>query len=147
MRKKYFFIVAGIFIVVILLVKFNFFKNEEKKEVCFSSKCVEVEIADEESERTRGLMFRTSLDENKGMLFVFDKSENYPFWMKNTLIPLNIIWIGENFKIVYIANAVPCREEPCEIYNPQKNAKYVVEVNEGFVEENGVEVGDEVEIR
>lgn len=146
-KKETYFIAGAVILLVIIAVFFS--PNVERKkisQVCFSSKCVEVEIADDENERIQGLMFRTSLDENKGMLFVFDKSENYPFWMKNTFISLDMIWIDENFKVVYVAHATPCKRDPCEIYNPNKNAKYVIEVNEGFVEKNEVKVGDVVRI-
>ena len=146
-QKKYFIIglLILIFVIVLIFSISDFFKNEIPI-VCFSEKCVNVEIADEYSERQIGLMFREELPENSGMLFIFENSNEYRFWMKNTLIPLDVIWISEDMKIVDIQNAVPCVEEPCEVYRPREKALYVLEVNAGFAEENGIEIGDEVKI-
>ena len=91
-------------------------------------------------------MFREKLEENNGMIFIFEQENEIAFWMKNTLIPLDIIFIGKNFKIVDIKNAVPCKQDPCQLYKPQKSAQYVLEVNSGFAEKNGIKVNDEVEI-
>ena len=112
--------------------------------VCFSTACISAEIADTPEERDRGLMFRTELAEDRGMLFIFETEGLYSFWMKNTLIPLDMIWIGQNFSIVHIEHAVPCTTEPCEFYTPNTPAKYVVEVVSGFVDAHNVKVGDSV---
>ena len=120
--------------------------------VCFDDSdnekdiCIEVEIVDDVSERAKGLMFRESLGEGSGMLFVYDEVGEYSFWMKNTLIPLDMIWIDEEMRIVDIKNAVPCVVEECISYGGEVSASYVLEVNAGFVEEKGLEVGDEVVI-
>jgi len=74
-------------------------------------------------------MYRESLPEKKGMLFVFPTSDIHDFWMKNTIIPLDMIWIDNQFKVVHIANAQPCTEDPCKIYAPRTLAKYVLEIN------------------
>ena len=105
-----------------------------------------IEIADNYEERRQGLMFREKLDENSGMLFIFESSGEYDFWMKNTLIPLDIIWINEDYKIVDIQKAVPCMDVACRSYIPNGEARYVLEVNSGFAEENGINIGDEVNI-
>jgi uncharacterized membrane protein (UPF0127 family) len=90
-------------------------------------------------------MYRESLGRNEGMLFVFEQSGFYPFWMKNTLIPLDIIWIDEDWRIVSIAESVPpCRAEPCPTYPPAAQARYVVEVNAGFARRHGVARGDQL---
>ena len=107
---------------------------------------IKVEVADDNSEREIGLMFRKNLDENSGMLFVFDEENYQTFWMKNTLIPLDIIFIDNNFKIVDIKHAVPCKEEPCEIYSSGKPAKYVLEVNGNFTTKKNIKIGDNIEI-
>ena len=67
---------------------------------------VRVEVADTEATRQRGLMFRDTLAPNEGMLFVFDASGFYPFWMKNTLIPLDILWLEADGRVVSIAASV-----------------------------------------
>ena len=107
---------------------------------CFNEKCVNIKIADTKEERENGLMFVSQMHEDDGMLFVFEKQDIYPFWMKNTLIPLDIIWFDENQSIVFIKmNAELCREDLCEIINPNKPAKYVLEINAGLVDKLNLE--------
>jgi len=103
---------------------------------------INVEIADDNQKRINGLMFREKLNENDGMLFVFVNEEYQTFWMKNTLIPLDIIFIDKNFKIINIENAVPCKQEPCALYRSAKPAEYVLEVNENFTIRNKIKAGD-----
>jgi len=107
---------------------------------------VKAEVADTQEKKERGLMFRERLGENKGMFFAFDADGTYAFWMKNTLIPLDIIFISSDFKILEIFHAEPCEEEPCKSYQTTKYAKYILEVNGNFTTRNGIDVGDEVVI-
>src|SRR3954452_23595579 len=108
---------------------------------------VHAEIVDTPETVERGLMFRTSLGPNEGMLFVFEKTGLYPFWMKNTLIPLDIIWIDEQWRIVSIAASVPpCRADPCPTYPPAGDARFVVEVAAGFAKAHGVRRGNRLTI-
>ena len=80
-------------------------------------------------------MYRTELDEDKGMLFIFDTVGIYPFWMKNTLIPLDIVRLNETYKVVYIQHdTTPCEADPCASYNPVAPSKYVLELNGGVTE-------------
>jgi uncharacterized membrane protein (UPF0127 family) len=104
---------------------------------------VNVEIADTEPVRERGLMFRQQLAPNEGMIFVFPGPGFYPFWMKNTLIPLDMLWVDSDGRIVSIARSVPpCRADPCPSYPPDRNASYVVEVVSGFARDHNLKVGD-----
>jgi uncharacterized membrane protein (UPF0127 family) len=108
---------------------------------------VRADIADTPETRERGLMFRQSLGPNEGMLFVFERTGFYPFWMKNTLIPLDIMWIDEQWRIVSIAqSAAPCRSDPCPTYPPAAEARYVLEVAGGFSRTHGVARGDRVRV-
>lgn len=120
--------------------------DNEISTVRINDAMIYVEVADHTQERIRGLMFRTSLDENSGMLFVFDKEQQLSFWMKNTLIPLDIIFIGNDLKIVDLKeNFQPCMPDAdCEVYTSL--AKYALEVNAGFVRENGIKIGDKIGI-
>jgi len=116
-------------------------------QVCIKENCFDVEIADTAKEREIGLMNREHLAKNSGMLFVFEKEDIYNFWMKNTLIPLDIIWIDGNNKIIFIKeNAEPCKIEQCETFEPKQKAKYVLEINGGLADELGIEIGDEIEL-
>jgi uncharacterized membrane protein (UPF0127 family) len=104
---------------------------------------VPVEIAATDAERETGLMGRTSLPEDAGMLFVFDQDQQLAFWMKDTLIPLSIAYIDGGGRIVDIQDMQPLDETPHPSAAP---ARYALEVNQGFFKERGVEVGDRVEL-
>jgi uncharacterized membrane protein (UPF0127 family) len=109
---------------------------------------VSVEIAQDEAQRQRGLMFRKALDTNAGMIFVFERSDLHAFWMKNTLIPLDMLWVDVGGKVVWLAEHVPpCKADPCPSYPPKAPSTYVVEVAAGFVRKHGVKVGDVLELR
>lgn len=111
--------------------------------ICFqSSSCFDIEIAQTPETRSQGLMFRESLPQNQGMLFIFPKSEIYSFWMKNTLIPLDIIWISENLEIIDITTLSPCIEDPCPSYTPKAQAKYVLEINANLAQQQNIKIGD-----
>jgi uncharacterized membrane protein (UPF0127 family) len=120
------------------------------KDIKVDGKALTVEIANSRHKKQNGLKFRKELPENEGMLFLFGLEGFYNFWLKDTLIPLDIIWIDRNFKIVYIVtNAESCiTEDPdeCEVYTSPTAARYVIEVNSGWTGRNGVNVGDSVEI-
>jgi uncharacterized membrane protein (UPF0127 family) len=115
----------------------------EKNTVCFSSHCFSVEIASTPEQRAEGLMYRSHLDADSGMLFVFPAEGDYPFWMKNTLIPLDIIWMDSQGEVVHIArDAQPCDSADCPNIEPGKNASYVLELNAGMAEKTGLKEGD-----
>lgn len=105
---------------------------------------IDAEIADDNEERTKGLMFREKLNQNEGMFFVFGEESYETFWMKNTLIPLDIVFIDENFRIVDVKFAVPCRQEQCALYASSKPVKYVLEVNGNFTARNEIKIGDKI---
>lgn len=108
----------------------------------------DVQIADSREERFDGLQHAESLEENAGMWFVFDEPGTRAFWMRDTLISLDIIYVGENFEIVYIVNeAPPCAElDPeqnfCPSYASGGDALYVLEINGGLASEYGFQEGD-----
>ena len=107
---------------------------------------INIEIADEPEERTQGLMNRSSLPEKQGMLFIFEEEKVLGFWMKNTLIPLDMIFIDADKKIAHIEHgAIPCKADPCPVYSSNEKVKYVLELNGGFSEENSIKIGNNVE--
>lgn len=107
-----------------------------------------VELADTPKERAIGLMFREYMAPNAGMLFVFNKPGKYSFWMKNTKIPLDMLWINENLEIVHIEENVPiCVESVCPSYKSPILASYVLEVNAGWVRENEIGLKDVVKFK
>ena len=103
---------------------------------------VEVELARTEEQHRQGLMHRRELGENKGMLFIMPYAENQRFWMKNTFIPLDMIFIGDDLKVVgVVENAAPENTSTYEVGRP---SRYVLEVNAGFCARNKVKAGDGV---
>ena len=107
---------------------------------------INVQIADDNEERMKGLMFIEKLDENGGMLFIFEKEDYQAFWMKNTLIPLDMIFINDELQIVDIKNASPCKQDSCSIYTSNQPARYVLEINGGFAMKNSINEGDKITI-
>ena len=119
--------------------------EEKSRKVCFKNVCVSAETVSTLEEKQRGLMFRKTLEELSGMLFVNQREGLYPFWMKNTLIPLDIIWISKDRLVVFIAkNAQPCLKI-CEAIKPTCPAQYILEVNAGFVEKYQIKVGQRLD--
>ena len=93
--------------------------------------------------RIQGLMFRDRLRPATGMLFFFAVDGEYPFWMKNTLIPLDMIWIDSRRRVAHIEHDVqPCKVENCPNYPPHAIARYVLEVAAGVAKEHGLRDGD-----
>ena len=134
--------------IILLAVILTACQSNPIDKACINETCFEIEIRDDDKERAEGLMNRTELENDKGMLFIFEEENIYSFWMKNTLIPLDIIWINENLKIVWIAkNVSPCLEDPCPSYAPQKKAKYVLEINANLSNEYNFKTGDNVQLQ
>ncbi len=107
---------------------------------------VVVEVADDDDERNVGLMNRERLDPDAGMVFLWDEPLHATFWMKDTLIPLSIAFWDDRNEIVSILDMEPCAADPCPSYDPETEFEGALEVNQGFFEEHGVEVGDTVEL-
>ncbi len=121
-------------------------KIDNAPKICLENKCFDIEIARTEEEKRTGLMNREHLDSDMGMLFLFENEGVYDFWMKNTLIPLDIIWIGENKEVVFIKeNAMLCKLENCETFHSTQKAKYVLEINGGLAEKYGIKAGDKTD--
>lgn len=108
----------------------------------------EVEIADEKEERTLGLMNRDSLEEGKGMIFIYDQEIKPAFWMKNMEIPLDMIFFDKNMKVVdYFENVPACEQDPCPHYIPNTKSQYILEVNAGVAGDIELERGDIGELK
>ncbi len=108
---------------------------------------VTAEVADEPDEWSRGLAFRPSLAEGAGMLFVFNDERVRSFWMKDTLIPLDVMFMNDALTVVHIVEgAVPCEADPCPLFSSGAPARYALEVNADFVQIHGIRVGAVVTI-
>lgn len=118
----------------------------ERRPVCIRGICFESEIAVTAAERGRGLMYRDELPKDRGMLFVFPKEGLHRFWMKNTRIELDIIFIAGDHRIVSISRrAQPCLKDPCDRYTPKGNVAYALEIAGGLATTYGFADGDLVE--
>lgn len=106
---------------------------------------IAAEVADTPALRERGLGGRTSLAEGSGMWFVFDTDDYWPFWMKDTLIPLDMLWVAADGTIVTIARDVRPESYP-QAYEPTQPARYVLEVPAGFAASRGIAEGQIIHI-
>jgi len=146
-----FLIVIGFLVVLCFLLFRGEFKKDtldipfskDVKQVQVGNTIINIEIADTLTKRTQGLSGRKSLGEKEGMFFVFEEPDKYSFWMKDMNFPLDIIWIGEDYKIVYIKKNVKPDSYP-ESYTPPEDAKYILEVVAGFSNKHSVAVGQKV---
>lgn len=150
MKKRYLVLIAVLLSIGVVLVTNYFLNHIPKNTVSINGKKIKVEIAKTDAEREKGLMNRDQLDADSGMLFVFEKAEIQAFWMKETLIPLDIIWIkssplGLN-KIVEITTLDPDSPDYTPQYTPENKANYVLELNAGAINEFGFKIGDKVKI-
>ena len=102
-----------------------------------------VTVADEEAERMQGLSGRRSLGEFQGMLFIFPEENYWSMWMKDMHIPIDIIWVDNEYRIVHIEENVSPDTFP-ESFAPTKPARFVIEANAFFARNANVTVGDEV---
>ena len=108
---------------------------------------INVEFAKTEKQREIGLMGRKKLALGNGMLFIFKKQGIQRVWMKNTLIPLDIIFLSAQGEIVsFFKKLQPCKSEKCPIYNSAENAKLMLEVNAGMIDRENIGIGDFIKL-
>ena len=104
----------------------------------------EVEIADTKEKRERGLMFRSILDENKGMLFILPEKSFANIWMKNTILSLDVLFISvDNIIVDLVKETFPLSEK---IYTSKMLVKYILEINAGLIDKIGIKIGDIIKI-
>lgn len=152
MNRKILFLSSFVFSAILLVFLAMWFLNAKDKpenlsssRVCFGARCFSVELATTSFEKELGLMFRNELPRDRGMLFVFKGEGVHSFWMKNTYIPLDMIWLSRNKEVVYIKkNAFPCKDSECPPIVPDKSALYVLEINGGTADQLGLNIGDKM---
>lgn len=98
-----------------------------------------IEVADDPRERARGLMFRREMDDDRGMLFIFSESSPRAFWMQNTPMPLDLLFIGEDGRVRAIEAGEPFSTDSIA---PRVNARFVLELKAGTAQKSGIEIGD-----
>lgn len=110
----------------------------------FENSCVEVQVATTYEERVMGLMYRSSLPEHGGMLFIFNEESVHKIWMKNMLISLDIIWLNSKGVIIDIdKNVQPCKGS-CQTF--ESFSKFALEVNAGYTDRYNINIGDDAKM-
>ncbi len=106
---------------------------------------ITAEVADTIPKRMLGLMFRDSLPLTHGMLFIFENQDYHGIWMKNCRIPLDILWLNQDRRIIHMEeNVPPCQDDPCHVYQPLQKALYVLELNAGLIAKEKIQLGAQV---
>ncbi|WP_447970527.1 DUF192 domain-containing protein [Nitrospira sp. M1] len=127
------------------------FANDGLAEIITPQKSIIMgEIADTPAERSKGLMFRTHMPPDHGMLFIFQELDYWNFWMKNTKIPLDIIWIDVDWKVVHIESHVPIctkTDDSCPRYRTLKEALYVLELGAGMAKHYNIRLGSQLIVK
>jgi len=129
------------FFITILLVSTKATASESRLSIA-NKLSLNIKIADNDSARMKGLMFVKNLPENEGMLFIMEDEAQVNMWMKNTYIPLDMIFINSNKEIVSMAeNTKPLSTE---IISSKNKVKYVLEINGGLAKKSGLKIGDKI---
>jgi len=134
--------VIGITVAVLVLttVLYRAYQPPHGEAASFGGVSLRIEYALTQAERERGLSGREDIPENFGMLFIFPVSDRYGFWMKNTLVPLDIFWLDDKGQVVSIARDVAPASFP-NVFYPSSPARYVLETAAGFVASHGIATG------
>lgn len=129
----------------------NVSKQAHQSEVLINDTKIKIEIADTQTERSKGLGGRENLASDSGMLFIFDRDGMYPFWMKGLKFPVDFIWIRGDKVIDVTENAPPPgpgqKDQDLPIYTPIEPVDKLLEVNGGFVSAHNIKIGDTVSIQ
>ena len=112
----------------------------------FGETKIQLEVAQTSEQQATGLMFRESLADNRGMLFPFAQPRVASFWMKNVPISLDIIFLNGD-RVINVAYAVPCKQEPCKLYGSEGVIDQVIELRGGRAKELGIKPGDTIKIQ
>ena len=134
-------IVILVILVASIIIAIN--SQNQKPTLTINYTVINIEIATTSQEKSRGLCCRKGLVKNSGMLFVYDKPGDYRFWMKDTLIPLDMYWIDSDKKIVHIEHSVQPSSYP-KTFGTNIPSKYILETNAGFAKASSIKVGDTV---
>lgn len=148
LKKTFIELIVVLAVLLVIILALNYFIDEEESLRIINAQLVEqeitLEVADNSFLQSIGLSGREYLEENHGMIFVYDEEiEELSFWMKDALISLDIIFFNSDFEVVHIIESVPiCEQDPCPTYTSPKKAQYVIELNAGWVERHDLEQGD-----
>jgi len=145
-RKHFLLIGIGIIVVTACFLTWRSQRTNNNPIIVLSNGAtVQVTIADTDDERQQGLSGMPSLQHNHGMLFIFDQSDVYRFWMKDMLFPIDIIWIDSDWRVIDITENISPDTYP-ELFSPQSPAQHVLEVPAGNTKQLNIVIGDQLEL-
>ena len=137
-------VICIIIILAVLAIGLTLFASRKNADImarwsrptlCYNQSCLYVQVASTEYQRKQGLMHNRNLDEDKWLLMDFRQPGIYSLGMKNVLIPLDIVWLDQNYTILYIKNtAPPCTLDPCPVFASPVPARYILEINAWIAE-------------
>jgi len=140
------------FVLLFVVPIYNEFKDNNfafalvsQKDAVIGEATIKIEIADSKDERIIGLSGKLYLDNNTGLLFIFDNPDFHGIWMKDMNFPIDIIWLDSNLQVVDFKEKVSPASFP-ETYKPNKKALYVLEMPENFISKNDLKIGDQMTI-
>jgi hypothetical protein len=139
----------GLLAVVIVGVGAIFFyrtESQSEQTAEFGGVSLRIEYATTSEARERGLGGRVEIPKNYAMLFVFPKDDKYGFWMKDTLVPLDIFWLDNKGQVVFVANDIATSTYP-NVFYPSVPARYVLETVAGFAREHDIKTGSELQLK
>ncbi|GJL65266.1 MAG: hypothetical protein NPIRA05_02370 [Nitrospirales bacterium] len=144
-KKRLFFLIIMSLLLISGALLFN--RPEQTKSIHVSfpnGQVLKAEVADTPEKLLFGLAFRNHLEDDEGMLYIFDESASHQVWTKEFRIPVDILWVDESKLVVHIVEAAPpCSSDPCPWYGPPpQNARYVIEANAGFIKKAEVKLGE-----
>ena len=113
----------------------------EAIEIEIAGNLFDLEVAETPKQKQQGLMYREELADRSGMLFIYPYEMNNRIWMKNTLIPLTVIWLDNKARVIDIKKLNPCRQQNCPIYGVDRPSKFIIELNAKF---NALKPGDQI---
>jgi uncharacterized membrane protein (UPF0127 family) len=143
--KKLFFLAGALFLIAGSVTLLRGERSGTSQWVELSGKLYEVEVARTRDQLEQGLMFRKQMPAQQGMLFLFPQEMDLGFWMKNTLIPLDILYFDRQGVLVdQKRSAPPCRQDPCPTYPSKAPAQYVLELNAGQAALMGLKEGERI---
>jgi uncharacterized protein len=116
-------------------------------QVTIAQKTIQLEVAKTPDQQAIGLMYRSSIPDDRGMLFPFNPARRVGFWMKNVSVNLDMVFLRDGRVEAIEANVPPCTAEPCPTYGPNVKIDQVIELRGGRAKELGLKVGDRLEVQ
>ncbi len=150
LKKHIFYIITILFVVGLFIFSFSNmdYKKNRLDMVIFTinGKSISTYIADDKLNREKGLSILDHIGDNEAMLFLFDKSGYYNFWMKDMKFPIDIVWLDKEKRIIYIKKNARPKDYPSS-YGPNIKSLYVLEFKNGFTDDNHLFVGDKLDLK